>query len=293
MDEVHRLLTTAEAYQLAGNLDAAIRHAKSALEVDPENTFALMFLGRLYLQKGNVVLLQQVATDLVALAPEYDAAHHLIAECRLLEGKASMAAESARKAVSIAPYNALNHVTLGRALASLKRYDQAEAAFRRALEQDPAYTYGKVHYARFVLERNRIKDAKDIVQEATSADPENAALALLRGEIALIEGDTAEAISNALWILGRHADSRKALWLLVRGKARRHPILGILWRFVLWMGHLKSYQQTVIAIVLFCVGVVSGLLVVWVALLAVYFISLYLMRRMVQRELRSVQVKPF
>lgn len=293
MDEAHRLLTTAEAYQQAGNLDAAIRHTRSALEIDPENTIALMFLGRLYLQDGKVALLQQVAKDLVALAPEYDAAHHLTAECRLLEGKASMAVESARKAVSIAPYNPLNHVTLGRVLASLKRYGQAEAAFKAALEQDPAYTYGKVHYARFLFEQNRIKDAKVLVQEATSEDPENASLALLRGESALVEGDTAEAISNALWILGRHADSHEALWLLVRAKARRHPILGILWRFVLWMGHLKSYQQTLIAIVLFYVGVVSGLLVVWIALLVVYFISLYFMRRMVKRELQSVHVKPF
>jgi tetratricopeptide (TPR) repeat protein len=175
----------------------------------------------------------------------------------------------------------------------LKHYGQAEAAFKEALAQDPTYTYGKVHYARFLFERNRIKDAKVVVQEATSEDPENASLALLRGEIALIDGDTTEAIGNALWILGRHADSYEALWLLVRAKARRHPILGLLWRFVLWAGHLKSYQQTLIVIVLFYVGVFSGLLVVWIAFLAVYLVSLYLMKRMVRRELQSVRVKPF
>jgi tetratricopeptide (TPR) repeat protein len=293
MDDISNLLTTAEAYEQADNLELAIRYSKSALVLDAENAIALSLLARLTIRTEDFVEGRRLAELLIANAPQNDAGYYLAAICLLQAGETDDAIQSASTAVELAPFNPLTHIVLASCLRAANKWSETEAALRNALEADPAYATGKVRYADFLLERGRLHEAKRLLDEVLAQEPDNRQAILLRGKTALVEGDADRALDDARRVLWEGAVTEQALWLLVQAKARKGRFVGLLMWLPLWITRFKVSTRIVILAAISLVSIWTGLFFLWIARLLVVFLTTLCLRIRLRRELSSVRLDMF
>lgn len=296
----------ADAYLQSGNYDAAIETAKTILAREPEDADALCILSNAYLSKGDLTSAGRVARELIAFDPELDAGHRALAVCLLNETKLKPALESARQAVACDSSEAGNHVILALVLDELTKFDDAEQAYREALELEPDHVYAKTSYANFLLSRGRDDEAATLAAEVSQEIPDDIETILLRGRMALRDGDVDEARNNVMWALQQDATDHAALHLLAQIKMRKNPLLGLWWRYAIWMERFTTLQRWLLVIGLYVawrflfasVAVVLGPLAIllalaWLVFCVLTWIGPWLLNRMVRRELKSVEIKPF
>lgn len=107
----------------------------------------------------------QNARAAIDLNPSLAAAHVTLAASLARQG-APGAASAARKAVELAPSSDTAHVALGQSLASEDKYEEAEAAFARAIELQPKSVEA---YSRLTDIRYRKKDFDGVIASAGAA----------------------------------------------------------------------------------------------------------------------------
>lgn len=159
-------------------------------------------------------------------------------------GQFEAARDAFADAVKARPGDARALQLLGNALYQLGRTDEAETAWRQALERDAQASGARLGLARLALERHEAAQALSLLEAAEAPDaPAAAAEALTLKGLALLErggdGDAAAALETAtdaearvkeapgalyvrggaLLALGRYSDSQAAFEALVRA----HP----------------------------------------------------------------------
>ena len=172
----------------AGELDAARRLAERMLARNPTDAFALHVLG----------LLQFGSSD------------------------ATAAAASLQRSLQIKP-DASVYSDLGVMLRAQRRYAEAEAAYRRALELDPSLVPALGNLGNVLLDQHRLEAAELVLTEAVSRAPDqpwllrNLALSLLARGAA----DRAEAfLRQALAIAPQDAEVHETLGALLGQNGR-------------------------------------------------------------------------
>jgi tetratricopeptide (TPR) repeat protein len=300
-------LHAAEAYLAAGNADAAIGAAKEALQRSPDDIYALDILTRGFLTKRDYRGAEATARDLVAAAPDFPGAHRLLAVAALAQEKKDLAIAEAQKAVELDPFEPANYLNLALAHELRDEFEECEAAYRKALRLSPGYTDAKARYADFLLARGRIDEARTFLEEATGEAPGDTDVIILRGTMALRDGRIDEAYENALWALQQDAMDPQAIHLMAQVKMRKNPILGIWWRYAVLMGRFTNKQQ-----ILICIGIYilwqftyrvllkgfpspipEASAILWIAFCILTWTGPAILRRMVRRELKSVEIKGF
>jgi tetratricopeptide (TPR) repeat protein len=94
----------------------------------------------------------------------------------VLQDEVRLFADAAAKA----PWNWRNHATLGNALLSLRRPDEAMAAFEKAIELNPEAGTPRVPLGELYAKRGRLADAENVLLPATDAAEESVAAAAYR-----------------------------------------------------------------------------------------------------------------
>ena len=119
----------------------------------------------------------QAACDLILSEDEFLAgAHHLLSEIQLQSGQVEAALQSAKRAVTHAPDNAIYQNGLGMTLLAIGRLDDAEAAFDVAIEQQPQLPEPHTNKATVQLNRNQLQDALETLEEGLRLNPGHEAL---------------------------------------------------------------------------------------------------------------------
>ncbi len=108
----------------------------------------------------------------------------------------SLAEAAAREAIAKDPDLVDAHSTLASILAVSHRYDDAEAAFKRALELGPEDSAAQHWYAVFLLNTGRLDEALEHIRIAEALDPLNGAIAGTYGNITFALSQTDEAIAK-------------------------------------------------------------------------------------------------
>jgi eukaryotic-like serine/threonine-protein kinase len=147
-------------------------------------------------------------TRAIELDPTYAPAHASLADCynqlgTVMIGTGSpreyrpLAAAEAIKALQIDPHASEAHATLGYVRHYEWHWEEAEQAFRRAIELNPSYALARVWYANMLVSKQRVDEALREILAARDLDPFSPVVN-----------------TNVGWILqfaGRHADAAEQL----------------------------------------------------------------------------------
>ena len=113
-----------------------------------------------------------------------------------------------------------------------------------------------------------------------------------------------EARDHAIWALQKNPSDSRALHLLVSIKTRRSLVLGLWWRYSVWMGSLgegRSVLVLLLAFVLYRFGVITAevygekdvgelITLFWYCVVAYTWFGPALFYRSLKKELQSVRL---
>jgi tetratricopeptide (TPR) repeat protein len=129
-----------------GEEDAAVREAREALKLDPDNLSAALLLGECYYQLDKLAMATTVAKD----------------------------------SISRHPFAAPAHTFLGRCL-SVTDQEEANECFRRAVELDATYADAWLGLAKGRFDQNDYEGSLEFLEKAHEADPDASGPLLYRG----------------------------------------------------------------------------------------------------------------
>jgi len=100
------------------------------------------------------------------------------------------------KAVEINPKYAIAHGDLGDVYRDLGRYEDAIAAYQKAIELDPKYMYAYSVLADLYTDIGEFEKAYEVCAKASTIDPENYWLGFILGNVHADQGKFAKAIES-------------------------------------------------------------------------------------------------
>jgi tetratricopeptide (TPR) repeat protein len=208
-----------------GDLETASARLSVALEYNPEFVEALTNLGLVEMQRGNFERAEQLFERTLRLNADIAQAHHALGVLAERTDRHPLAQERYRSALRIDPGFAPARANLGRLLLRAGRANEALLEFRRLLEVAPDAVEGYRGAAESLLFLDRSDEAAELVLKAKTAFPTDPGLNLIRGRLALLQGnfDDARALLAAV-AQGRDAVAVEALgWQSVLELVSGHP----------------------------------------------------------------------
>ncbi len=178
----------------------AIRSLEKGLEVDPNNTEALVLLGEMLVKDKRTQRGIKILSQVIENEPRNHKAFLILGKAYTSVEEFRAAARALFRYVKLMPNDSDAWGMLGHTLIKQERYTQASRAVLRALKVQPNNTEFLKDFA-FTLERNRRFDqAISVLKKATSIDTEDADTYQKLGEILLKMGraqEGAEALAKA------------------------------------------------------------------------------------------------
>ena len=148
----------------------------------------------------------QAFTEAVTLDGNFAKALARLADCHstyrmLFDASAEMHREQALaiadRAVAAAPDLPLAHTSRGVALTLYKRFDEAEAAFEKAIAMNPSYFEALYNYARTCFQRGNLKKSAELFERAEIVRHEDYQVPLLLRQVYLSLGRLDDAMKTA------------------------------------------------------------------------------------------------
>jgi len=249
--EAHRLYLLARYLIDRGtraDMAKGIEHLKEALQLDPTSALAWAELGGAYSREADVGWVpvaegyeraREAVGRALSLEPDLAEAHAQMAWTQMAYDWDWRGAEASyRRALELAPGNALVLRGAGTLADSLCRVEVAIDLYRRASEQDPLSSTGYHNLGSALRSADRLAQAEEAYRKALELAPQrfsshaNLSLTLLaqgRAEEALDEAMREPHEAYRLWVLaivhhaaGRHAESDAALRELTENHADDH-----------------------------------------------------------------------
>jgi tetratricopeptide (TPR) repeat protein len=122
-----------------GQLDAAIRHFRLAIEYDPTQALPHYNLGCAHSRQGNLIAAIRQWRLAIEINPKHFNAHNNLGTALREKGELDEAIHQLRLAIEIGPKVAMGHYNLGGALYAKGDLDEAIREFRLAIKCDPNY----------------------------------------------------------------------------------------------------------------------------------------------------------
>lgn len=184
------------AHYEQGELDKASVEFNKALELEPDNSYALRNLGTVYADLGNWEEAVAAYEQAIELAPDFGEAYGDLVAAYVSLDKLSEAIEAGQKAIELAPDYATAYNNLGIAYDVQGRPDEAVAMYKQAIRLDPDdalphYNWGLVYYR-----QGQVDQAIAEWQEAARLDPNYVNTHKNLGVGYLELGQTADALAE-------------------------------------------------------------------------------------------------
>jgi Flp pilus assembly protein TadD len=153
------------------NVDEAISHFQAALQIEPDDATAHNNLGDALLQKGDVNKAVAHFQTALQINPGYAEAHYNFGNALLKAGKADEAIVQYQQALQIKPDYAKAHNNLGSVLLQKGDVDRAIAHDQRALQIKPDYAEAHNNLANALLQKGNMAEAIVHYQTALQIKP--------------------------------------------------------------------------------------------------------------------------
>ncbi len=188
----HRLLADlARRKRLWGD---ALRHWRDAMGVDGEDAASLLTAGELAILASDTTAALDVCRRAVAIEPTGPAygglGEALFAARRYEEAEAAL-----RKAVELDPGSPRHRFNLANVLEVLDRPDEAEVHFRSYIELQPADAIGRFNYGVHLDKLGRKLEALEQVETAVRLSPQMLTAQVVRGQLLEDLGRLPEALA--------------------------------------------------------------------------------------------------
>jgi tetratricopeptide (TPR) repeat protein len=197
-----------------GGVDEAIAQYQTALQIEPDYSFACYNLGNALLKKGRAdEAITQYRTAL-QIKPDYVEAHDNLGNVLLQKGRVDEAITQYRTALQIKPDYVEAHDNLGNVLLQKGRVDEAITQYRTALQIKPDNAKAHNNFGNALLRKGRVDEAITHYQAALQIKPDYAEAHNNLGNALLQKGRMSEAITQyqkALEIKPDFAEARKNL----------------------------------------------------------------------------------
>lgn len=169
-----RRLLELEARQMwrAGRLDEARKLAHKLLAADKNAPGALVLLGNIARDQGNMQEAETWFRRCIKVAPRHYGAHANLGGQLLGMGKKTEALTFFRAAVQLAPGEGRLHYNLGQCFRSLGRYDEAIASYRRALQLQPDLVEAASDLASVLALIGKVVEAEALCKKLIQSHPQ-------------------------------------------------------------------------------------------------------------------------
>ncbi|MCH8157743.1 MAG: tetratricopeptide repeat protein [Nitrospinae bacterium] len=219
-----------EAYDKLGDYDRAIPEFEAGLKLNSNYFIALSNLGNVYGKKKEYAKAIGYFERALKEKPDYAPGHYNLAKALHVTGHPEKAAESYRLALKSRPYfeealfnlaflalelgqpqeaverfnkflemqpaNPKAHFGLGNAYAMLKQPEAAIESYQHAIESDPAFLSPYINLANLNMATGRTDEAKVLLENVLSRQPNVAGVHKNLGLIYLQEKDSANAVRH-------------------------------------------------------------------------------------------------
>lgn len=159
IDTVPLVYLEGPALMKQGKHREVVTMMKGVLRRSPRNLPAMNLLGMAYMGMGGWAEAGKVLEGALALNPALPDNYANLAKCQAMQGQ----------------------------------NEKAEATFKAMLSADPSYAQGRVMYAQFLLGRQRLPEARKLLEEGRARGAWSSDIAALLGAVRLSAGEAAEA----------------------------------------------------------------------------------------------------
>jgi eukaryotic-like serine/threonine-protein kinase len=191
----------------------AIPFMKRAIELDPNFAMAYVGLAVHYSNLGQASLAAENAKKAYDLRDRVsDRERYRISAFyfQYVTGEVEKATEAYELWAKSYPRDLVPHTNLGFIYSALGQYDKAIAETEAALRLEPTITgYGNL--AGFYINVNRLKDARQMLQEAQQKNFDGLSFGAICTSLAFLSGDTAEMERQVAWAAGRPGEEDQML----------------------------------------------------------------------------------
>ena len=305
-DSIESAMQAADALAAAGNNDGAIAKLREILKEHPEHAHILAMLAIFQIRANRPDEAIKAGEAAIAADPEYDFAHRALGWALQQKGNDKRAETHFTTALELVPEGAYNHYALALLMMKLNRRKEASASMERAIAIDPENSTFLGAYAELRVSEAKLDEASDLAARALALDPDDTGALLARAEVDLRRGRLVEARENVLWVLRHEATNPRAINLLCQIKTRQNPIMGLWWRWAVWMQKFGGWRAWVVVILIYLAfqlfratllpafGEALQALVVlaWLGFAVLTWVGPSIFRRMVRKELKKVTLRP-
>ena len=299
---IRRLVDRAVDRLDRGDLDGAIDILHEALALDPDSVEAHALLSLCLLNLRALGPARAEAEAALALDGEYAFAHNAMGYVFIAQGKLERAAHHFELALALDPDDPSNYDSM----ASLDR--MRGRPYRHWLDQaleldpdDPKLLAG-VSDERY--EAGDFAEARRFAEASLQINAECSDGLLAMARVLLVEKQLDDAREHVVAALRNNAVDDEALRLLVVIRARQNPILGVWMRWQVWLETMHDGKRVAwlvgllvgtrllaqIFVDLGLPSLASAVRTVWLAFVAYTWIGPVVFRRMLERELRDVEL---
>lgn len=302
--ESERWLEHAQRQLAQGHTDGAIESLRRVLTVDPDQAEAHALLGLCLLDKRRARAAELEVGLALTLEPELSLAHFARAHVLIAQRRFGEAEAHLRQLLADEPHSALYHRALARLYSLHGDARQVLPLLERALELEPEDVGTRVALSEYHRERGDFAAAGAQALAALELEPEHAGALVAMGHVLLRRGDSADAREHALAALRSDPTDIRALHLLAAVKAHRSWLLGLWWRYNVWMEAIGSTRSILVllgAFVLYRVAVLvagdfsrpdlaAGISIGWLAVVVYTWAGPALFQRSLKKELADIRL---
>jgi len=158
-----------------GELDEAIAHFQTALQINPDYAEAHYNLAEALLKKGGMdeaIFHYQAA---LRINPGYFDARNNLGNALMRTGRVDEAITHYERALQIQPGSAGAHVNLGNALVGRGRVDEAITHYERALQINPDFALAHYNLSKVLFQKGEVEEATTHYRRAVQINPDFAA----------------------------------------------------------------------------------------------------------------------
>lgn len=171
------------AHLAKGSVSQAEGEWHAATQIRPDLTDAWVALGKVASDRRDWSALEQIGVQIKKISPGSPGGYLFHATARMNQNDAAGAEADLKQLIQMAPQNPLGYAKLGQLRAFTKRFPEAEALYREALNRSPNFLDAIQGIVELDFQRGKPADAIQFVQEKINADSNDAALYLLQGQV--------------------------------------------------------------------------------------------------------------
>lgn len=287
-----------------GQIDDAIDALRQLLSNEPDLPEAHAYLGLCLLSKRRLGAAEQEAKIALTMEPGLELAHYALASIHMGQRRFSEAQPHVRQLLDMDPNHAPYYLLDAQLSRLTRRTAKVLPALRKALELDPESSQVLADLSEYHADKGELELAEGYARESLRFEPENVEGLVAMGKVMLLGEDIGGARDHAVWALRLEPDSQSALGLMASIKARENPVLGLWWRYNVWMNRIGSTRAILVLLFAYILyraitmglvdfgqmGAASIVKFTWLGVVIYTFVGPTLFDKMLRKELGSVKL---